>query len=138
MSEHENGSATPDDASGAGTPLPPPPGGGQQMSVSDERLWATLAHASGLVLGFIGPLAVYLVFGPRSAFVRDQSGEALNFQLTLLIAYVVSAILVILLIGLVLLLVVWVASIVLMILAAVRANAGETYRYPVNIRFVRN
>jgi uncharacterized Tic20 family protein len=113
------------------------PGGELPLSQSDERLWAMLAHLSGLVITIIGPLVVLLVFGKRSAFVRDQSTEALNFQITVLIASIVSAVLIIVLVGIVLLLVVGVGALVLTIIAAVRSYGGERYRYPVNIRMVK-
>ena len=46
-----------------------------------------LSHVGGIILGFVGPLIVMLVFGPRDAFTKDQSTEALNFQLTLPVSY---------------------------------------------------
>ena len=141
----------PSDPGGYGAPLPPgygygappPPGYGYgygpapQLSPQDERLWAMLAHLGGLVLGFLASLIVLLVQGEKSAFVRRQAVEALNFQITLLIATIVSFILVFALIGFILLPVVLIGGLVLMIVAGVKANAGEDYRYPVNLRLVK-
>lgn len=125
-------------------PAPPPPGysrvapgyGPAALSPSDERTWAMLSHLSGLLLGFLGPLLVMLIQGPKSPFVRDQSVEALNFQLTVLIAAFASFILVFLLVGFLLLPLVIIAAIVFEVVAAVAANRGERYRYPVNLRMV--
>lgn len=118
-----------------GGPTPGPPAGG--MAPSDERTWAMLAHLGGIVLGFIAPLVVLLVQGEKSQFVRRASIESLNFQITLVIAYVVCGVLVLLLVGLLLLPIVFVVSLVLMIVAGVKANGGEEYRYPVTVRFVQ-
>ena len=65
---------------------------------------AMLAHLLGLFTGFLGPLVLYLVKRDDSAFVRDQSAEALNFQLTMIIAWIVSIVLILVLIGLLMIL----------------------------------
>lgn len=104
---------------------------------SDERTMSMLAHLGGIVAGFIPALVIMLTKGNESPFVRQQSVEALNFQITLIIAYVVSFVLMFLLIGLILLPLVWIGSIVLMIMAGVKANTGEPYAYPINLRLVK-
>jgi uncharacterized Tic20 family protein len=120
------------------TPPPPPvPPSQQPMSDSDARLWAMLGQLSGIILGFVGPLIVMLVFGPRNAFVKKESTEALNFQITVLIAYLVSFVLTLIVIGIVLFFVVWVVALIFMIIAAIKNNQGIEYRYPINIRFVK-
>lgn len=123
-------------------PANPYAGAQQQMNPQDEKLWATLIHLSPLVssfvgLPFLGPLIGYLVLRDRGPFVRWHTAQALNFQLTILIAYIVSFVLTLVFIGYLLLLAVWVVSIVFMILAAVAANRGEYYRYPLTITFVQ-
>jgi uncharacterized Tic20 family protein len=120
----------------AGPPLPGEYATGPLMSDPDQRLWATLAHLSGLVLSIVGPLVIYLLMKDRGRFVRSQALEALNFQITVLIAVVVSAALIFVLIGLFLLPIIGVAAFVLMILAAIAANRGEEYRYPLTLRLV--
>lgn len=128
---------------------PPPPGGGYQhipgqpaygssapMSDADQRMWATLCHLSGLLFGFVGPLVIFLVLKDRGHFIRNQSLEALNFQITITLAAVVSAILIIVVIGLLLLLIVAVWALVQIILAAIASNRGEEYRYPFTLRLV--
>ncbi|MGI3783085.1 MAG: DUF4870 domain-containing protein [Janthinobacterium lividum] len=107
------------------------------MSESDQRLWATLTHVSTLVVGFIGPLVAYLLLKDRSPFLKESTQEALNFSITVSLAAVASSILTILFIGYVLLPVVYVAAAVLCILAAVAANKGEVYRYPLSWRLVK-
>ncbi len=114
-----------------------PAGGAQPMTESDERLWAMLGHLGGIVLGFVAPLITWLVFRERSAFVDDQGKEALNFQITILIGYVVGTILLAVVIGAILLFVVWVVSIVFAIMAGIAANRGERYRYPVTLRLIK-
>jgi uncharacterized Tic20 family protein len=139
------------DAPGGFTPptAPPPPGyappayatpafAGTEppMTPSDERLWALLAHLSIFVLSIIGPIIILVVFGKRSAFVADQSKEALNFHITVLIATFVSFLLCFVLVGFVLLPVVIIGSIVLGVIGGLQANQGIPYRYPVTLRLV--
>jgi uncharacterized Tic20 family protein len=131
-------------------PLPPgggPPAGGGQpgqppLSADQERLWGMLAHllsfvAAYIALGFLAPLIVLLVFGQRSAYVRAHAVESLNFNLTWLLYAIVAVVLAFLLIGIVILIALGLAYLVLVIIASVRANNGEFFRYPLTIRFIR-
>ena len=95
-----------------------------------------LAQVLGILTGFLGPLIVYLVNGDKDRFVRHHSAEALNFQLTVLIGYLVSFVLMFVLVGFLTFPATGVMAIVFGILAAVAANRGEWYRYPINIRMV--
>jgi uncharacterized Tic20 family protein len=110
---------------------------GLAVPTSDEKTMSMLAHAGGIFFGFLPALIIYLTKGNESAFVKQESREALNFQITLAIAYVISTVLIIVLIGLLMLLAVWVGSVILMIMAAIAANKGEAYRYPLNIRLIK-
>ncbi|GAA3638865.1 DUF4870 domain-containing protein [Microbacterium awajiense] len=119
---------------------PPPPYGGayvQPMSPADEKLWATLIHLGGLFFGFLAPLIGYLVLKDRGPFVRAHTATALNFQLTLLIAYFAGVVLTVFIIGIFVLIAAYVLNIVLCIIAAVKANRGEWYTYPLSITFAR-
>ena len=124
-------------------PPPPPPGapGGYApvvpMSPEDQRLWSTLTHIGGIFFGFLVPLITYLVLKERGGFVAEHTKTALNFQLTMLIAYIVSWVLWIVLIGIFLTIAIGVLVIVFSIIAAVKANSGEPYQYPLTIRFIR-
>jgi uncharacterized protein len=120
----------------------PPPPGPAPLTPDQERLWAMLAHllsfvAAYLFLGFVAPLIVLLVFGPRSAFVRANAVESLNFNLSWLLYGVIGVILAFVLIGFLILIVLGIAYLLLVIVASVKANNGEVYRYPAIIRFVR-
>jgi uncharacterized protein len=101
----------------------------------NSRQLAMWAHLSG-ILGFLGPLIFYLVKKDEDAFVGDQSREALNFHLTVLIAYIVSGILIFVFIGIFLFLAVWLGAIAFSIIGGIAANKGEAYRYPITIRMV--
>jgi uncharacterized Tic20 family protein len=99
---------------------------------------AHLSALAGLIIGlnWLGPLLVYLVKKDEHPFIADQSREALNFNLSVFIYIIVSAILIILVVGLLLLPAVAIAWLILTIIAAIRANNGEPYRYPLTIRLV--
>jgi uncharacterized Tic20 family protein len=105
-------------------------------SGTDPKLLAMLSQLLAIFFGFIPPLVIYLMNGEKDPFVRHHSAESLNFQITLFLAYVVSFVLMLVLIGFVLFFVVWIAGLVFMIQATIAANRGEWYRYPINIRIV--
>jgi uncharacterized Tic20 family protein len=143
----------------AGVPPPPPPGGQTYstpppagtgaMSVQNERLYATFIHLSPLIigivgagihipmLGFLGPLIMWLLKKNESAFVDDQGKEALNFSITISIALLISFFLIFILIGIPMMLAVGLFALVMAIIAAIKANQGVYYRYPLNIRLIR-
>jgi len=118
---------------------PPPPPTSAGPVPSDQRTMALVAHLLGIFTGFIGALIIWLINKDDTTkpFVIDQSKEALNFQITIAIAYIVSSILVVVLIGTLMLAAVWVANLVLCILAGVKANNGEAYRYPFTLRLIK-
>ncbi|KQX07099.1 MULTISPECIES: DUF4870 domain-containing protein [unclassified Leifsonia] len=123
------------------TPPPPPPQNpyqapGGNLSPADEKLWATLIHIGGILFGFLPALIGYLVLKDKGPFIREHTATALNFQITLLIVYVVGSILTLILIGFLILAAAWVLAIVFGIIAAVKANAGQLYTYPLTIKFV--
>ena len=95
-----------------------------------------LVDLSILAFGLIGPLVVYLIEQDSSPFTRHHAAEALNFHITLAVAAVVSAVLLFVLIGFVLLPAVAIAGVVFGVIAAVAAGRSEYYRYPLRIRLV--
>ena len=117
------------------------------MISKDERNWAILAHLSsflgylvGGLGGLIGPLVVWLIKKDDAPFVADQARESLNFQISLLIYAVALLASCFLLIGFFL---IWfvvpflaLIGFVLPIVGAVKANEGQSYRYPFTIRFI--
>ena len=110
------------------------------QSVTDannEKGLAALVHASGILLGFIVPLVVWLIKKDESPYLARNSAEALNFQITMLIAYCVCMVLTVVLIGMLLLPLVWLFNLVLCIVAAVKTSNGEDYRYPMTIRLIK-
>lgn len=119
-----------------GPPAYPPYAGPAPVSRSDATTMSLIAHLGGIIVGFIAPLVIYLVYKDRDGFVREHSTEALNFQITLAIAYLVSMVTMIVGVGFLLFLAAWVCSIVFAVLASIAANAGRPYRYPVSVRLV--
>ncbi|NUR87962.1 MAG: DUF4870 domain-containing protein [Nonomuraea sp.] len=103
---------------------------------TDDTTMAMLSHLLGLLVSWVGPLIIYLMKKDESPYVRDQAAEALNFQITMFIGYIVAGVLTIILIGLLLLPVVWLVSLIFHIQAAIATNKGENYRYPFAIRLI--
>jgi uncharacterized Tic20 family protein len=128
------------------TPQNPPVGPelvGPEMN-RDARTWAMVCHLAGLafllpvspVLGsVIGPLIVWLIKKDQYPFVDEQGKEAINFQITMLIYGIVAALLMFACIGFFLLPAVGIVDIVLVIVAAMKANDGQHYRYPYPLIF---
>ncbi len=113
-----------------------------RLTPDQERTWASAAHWSALAaslvgLGFLGPLLVYLIQGPKSAWVKAQAAESLNFEITYAIGMVASLIALTFMVGFITAPIFAVIWLVLRILATVATAKGRDYRYPVNIRMVK-
>lgn len=109
----------------------------------DERMWGMLCHLSalsGYIIPFgnvIGPLIIYSMKKDEYAFVADQGKESLNFQISVLVYFIICGIGIIFLIGIPFLLIIPIVAFILTVVAAIRANNGEFYRYPFCIHFIK-
>jgi hypothetical protein len=124
-------------------------------AASDTRTWEVLCHLSALLLligipfgNIFGPLIVWLIKRGDSPSVDEHGKESLNFQISLLIylavATAVTALLSLILIGLLLwplliiAFIIWpVLDLILVIVASIKASNGEFYRYPLTLRLLR-
>jgi len=100
------------------------------VSPSDARMWSMLGHLGGILFGFVPSLVIYLIYKDRDPFIRRHATQALNFQIIMTIAYVIAWMLTALLIGFLLLPAVGIVVLVFSIIAAMAANKGEEYTYP--------
>jgi uncharacterized Tic20 family protein len=103
---------------------------------ADEKNIAVLSHLGGTIFSVFPSLIVWLLKKDDSAYIGSQAREALNFQITLLLAYIVCWVLAFILIGFLLMGILWLTNIVLSIVAAVAASKGEDYRYPFALRLI--
>lgn len=103
---------------------------------NDDRNIATITHLAGIVFSFIPALIVWVLKKQDNAYISNQAKEALNFQITILIAQFIAWILAFILIGFVLLGVIWLLNVVLCIIAAISTSKGTVYRYPFTLRLI--
>ena len=102
-----------------------------------DKIWSMLSHLSALLgVGFLLPLVVYLAMRKESEYVATNAREALNFHITVLIYGLCCIPLVFILIGIPLLIVLGLGSLVLAIIATIKASDGRCYRYPLTLRLV--
>ncbi|MEO7050060.1 MAG: DUF4870 domain-containing protein [Rhodanobacter sp.] len=122
---------------------------------AEQRQWAMFAHLSALLGAiltgafgggwgcFIGPLVIWLIKKDTMPFVNDQGKEALNFNITVAIAFVVLFLLTVMTlgIGLIITIPLWIIIgicwLVFTIIAAIKANEGVRYRYPFTLRLIK-
>jgi len=124
--------ASPDASRGGGSE------GAEKPTISKEAAnMAMLCHLLAIFTSFIGPLIIWLAKKDDDPFIDDQGKEALNFQITVLLAMIVSGLLCFVCIGFILLTLVWIANLVFCVIASVKASNGQAYRYPLTIRFIK-
>ncbi len=125
------------------------PAPGAPLSANDDKQVAMWSHIGGII-GFLPSLILYLVFKDRGERTRVEAKEALNWQITFTIFYVALwivfsiasiALLATPLFGLSVLFyflpgIWWIVNVIFSILGGVRVNAGGSYRYPINFRFI--
>lgn len=102
---------------------------------TEDRTLGTLVHILGLFTSWIGPLIVYL--SSKDGVTKDNARESLNFQITVMLAYFLSMVLALVFIGFFMMSLVFIADIVLCIVAAVKTSNGESYRYPISLRLIK-
>ena len=129
------------------TPQPAAPQPAVPLSETDDKLWASLSHFLNIIL-LIPALVIYLAFGPRGARTRIESKEALNWTINVTGIVIVGNILSVIfsfipfgfIISLLITIILWaviILNIVFSILGGVKVNAGGSYRYPVNVRWIK-
>ena len=104
-------------------------------SANDKNI-AVLTHLGGIFFSFVPGLIVWLLKKDESPYIGEQAREALNFQITVLIGYMLAWVLAFLLVGFLLLPAIYVANLVLCLVAAVRTSKGESYQYPLSLRLI--
>ena len=145
------------------TPAPAGP-----LTPEQDKSYAAWSHFGGAIsflalftgwlaiLAIIPSLVFYLAFGKRGERVRNEAKEALNFQITMVGAMIIWAIVALILrialfvpllfgggwfiLALILALVGWalvVIDVVFSIIGGMRVNAGGSYRYPFAVRFIK-
>ena len=112
----------------------------------DAKMWAMFCHLAGLagfvvpiiISGIIAPLIIWQIKKDDHPFIDENGKEAVNFQISISIYCLISALLIpVFCIGAILLTAVGIFDLVVLIIAAVKANNGESYKYPLCIRFVK-
>lgn len=108
------------------------------------RMWGMLCHLTALLgitgipfAHLFGPLIVWLLKKNQHPFINEQGKESLNFQLSMTIYTLIAALLIFIKIGIVLFVVLAMLNLILVMIASFKANNGETYHYPLKIRFIR-
>ena len=113
------------------------------VPTQDERTWGMVAHLAALaffILPFgniLGPLVVWLAKREHSTFVALHAKEALNFNITILMGALVCGLLLAFSVGILFGAVLFVFWLVMIIIAALKANEGAAYRYPFTVRLVK-
>jgi uncharacterized Tic20 family protein len=129
-------------------PAPTPERG--VFSPTDDKTWATLAHLGG-VLWFVPSLVIYLLTRSRRSLARQESKEALNWQITFTALYIVvmsveglvAAVLLLTPVAVMLSALaavptaLYIVNAALSIRAGLRVNRGEPFRYPLSVRLIR-
>ncbi|MEZ5196761.1 MAG: DUF4870 domain-containing protein [Bacteroidales bacterium] len=113
------------------------------QNLKDERMWGMFCHLSafaGYIVPFgsiIGPLVVWVLKKNESVFVDEQGKEALNFQITITLFKLLSIPFWLVFIGILIFAALVIFNIIMVIIASIKANNGESFRYPLSIRFIK-
>lgn len=118
------------------------------LTEAEDKQWASFSHF-GNILSFIVPLILWLIFKDRGTKTNVEGKEALNWGINVagvivggnILAFIIGLIPVIgWIIALLLQLVIWavvICNIIFAIMGGIRVNGGGSYRYPVNIRWIK-
>lgn len=111
---------------------------------SEEKTWALVAHFGGILFWFLAPLVALLAKGNDSPTVRAHAVEALNFQITwggiAILGWILGFCGSFIVIGAIFFIVpfiAWIMIVVFGIIAGLKANEGQLYKYPMTLRLVK-
>ena len=119
---------------------------GEEAIKSDEKSWSMFAHLAAFVamvplipvIGMVlGPLVVWLLKKDDMPLVAENGKAALNFNISMFIAYCVALILCVVLIGIPILLGLVIFHFIVTILAAIKASEGGVYKYPFSLNLIQ-
>ncbi len=132
-----------------GTPQPVAPPPVTPLAPTEDRQWASFAHFGG-ILGILPSLVIFLIFKDRGAITRQESKEALNWQITFAIVVLVFQAVSALITGIAIatgayalvglggwiVFLLYIANVIFSIIGGITVNRGGSYRYPLAIRLV--
>ncbi|HEY4536136.1 MAG TPA: DUF4870 domain-containing protein [Enteractinococcus sp.] len=116
-------------------PYAPGYGGQPPLSLSDEKTFGILMHIGNLLLGFLVPLIIWLIYRERSETLNQQGRAALNWGISYLVYLLAASVLMVVAIGWVMWPVLIILDIVFCVIAAVKANDRQPWKYPLSIQF---
>ncbi|GMV25124.1 MAG: hypothetical protein AMXMBFR58_11550 [Phycisphaerae bacterium] len=106
-----------------------------------HRTWGLFMHLSTIVSMMVFPvvpaLVLWLIKRKESPFLDDTGKEVINFQISLFLYSMLSALLAAILIGIPLAIGVMVLGVVGIIKGTIAGSKGHYFRYPMCIRMVR-
>jgi uncharacterized Tic20 family protein len=108
----------------------------------EDRLWGALAHLSAFAMYFtgighiVGPMIIWLWKRDTNSFVASEAKEAMNFNISVSIYALVALVLCLIFIGIPLLIALHSFQVICIIIAALKASDGRSFRYPLNLRLV--
>jgi len=108
-----------------------------------ENSYIALMHISqfaGVIipgLGLLAPIILWVMNKENNVNVNIAGKNIINFMISMLIYCVVSGILCIILIGIPMLIALGIIYIIFVVMAAIKANSGETWKYPMSISFLK-
>jgi uncharacterized protein len=109
----------------------------ESSPTSSDKVAAMLTHIAGIFFWFIPSLIVYLA-SSENPWLKNQARLALNFQLTMLIAGIIGGALAFIGIGFLIIWAVQIVIVIFSIVAALKANQGEAYKYPISVDFIKS
>ena len=119
-------------------PYPPPPAG--SAPTADDRTIAMLIHLLAIVSTWVVPLVLWLVKKNESSYIDHHGKECINFQLTVFAAaialFVASCVPFLIFLTWPAMAALGLLHVVFLVIAAVRANDGVLYRYPISLRLI--
>ncbi|MBF0479259.1 MAG: DUF4870 domain-containing protein [Candidatus Omnitrophica bacterium] len=114
------------------------------MDPRQERNWAVGIHLSQLALcagilfgNLIIPLVIWLIKKNESPLIDHEGKKVLNFQISMMIYFIVTGLTCFILIGFILVPVLFILDVIFIIIGSVNTSNGIDHKYPFTIEFIR-
>ena len=115
-------------------------GNSRDKEIYQQAMFIQLSAFAGYVIPFgtvIVPVILWLIWRDKDPYINEMGREAVNFQLSMILYYIISFVLCFIIIGFLLITAAFIFHFTFIVIGAMQASRGANYRYPMTIRFIK-
>jgi len=113
----------------------------RDREINQKAMYIQLSAFAGYFIplgSVIVPVILWLIWRDKDPYIDEMGREATNFQLSMVLYYIISFVLCFIIIGFFLITAAFIFHLAFIIIGSIQASRGNHYRYPMIIRFIKD